>query len=210
MTDRLTVYNGALRLLGDERVASLSEPRKPRRVLDQAWADGAVNYCLEAGQWKFATRAVQLDASPSVAPGFGTAYFFEVPADHRRLVGVYSDDTLTTPYRDYREEGAHWVAGIATIYVRYVSSDAAWGGDLARWPARFTKYVEAHLASEVALSITGDKGRRDDMIALRDKKELPQALSNDAMQEPTTLPLAGNWVRARMGGRGYARRDGQP
>ena len=33
-SDRLDVYNGALRRLGSRRLASLTENREPRRVLD--------------------------------------------------------------------------------------------------------------------------------------------------------------------------------
>ena len=46
-SDRLDVYNGALRRLGSRRLASLTENREPRRVLDDIWNNGAlVNYAL--------------------------------------------------------------------------------------------------------------------------------------------------------------------
>ena len=201
MTDRLSLYNGALRLLGQRKLASLSENREPRRALDEAWADGAVKFCLEAGQWKFAMRAVRLDAAPSVAPGFGYAYAFDIPADHCRLGGVFSDEAMTQPFRDYREEGEYWVGSMATMFIRYVSKADEYGMNFSRWPARFVKFVEAHLACEVALIVTNDEGRRNDMLKLRDKVFLPDALSNDAMQEATkSLPIGG-WVRARYGSR---------
>lgn len=198
---RLSLYNGALRLLGETKLASLSENRAPRRHLDDAWTEGgAVDYCLEAGQWKFAMRSVQLDASTSIAPAFGLQYAFDIPADHKRLGGVFSDESMTQPFRDYREEGGYWYASIETLYVRYVSNDSDYGGDLSLWPQRFVLFVQAHLAAEVALAVTGDRTKMDDAITLRDKKFLPDALSNDAMQEATKRPPSGAWVSARRGG----------
>ena len=47
MTDKLTVYNETLGLLGERKLASLTEQREPRRVLDGFW-DQTVAYCLDA------------------------------------------------------------------------------------------------------------------------------------------------------------------
>lgn len=211
MTDRLSLYNGALRMLGERRLASLSENRQPRRDLDEAWAGGAVDYCLEAGQWKFAIRSAAIDYSPSVAPStdLNFRYAFDKPADCKRLVGVYSDGTMTQPHRDYREEAGFWLSNQERLFVRFVSNDPMYGNDLSLWPARFVKFVEAHLAAETALSIKGDRASMEDMLSLRDKKFLPDALSNDAMQDPSKSLPTGSWVQARFGGGSY-RRSGQP
>lgn len=200
-TDKLGLYNGALRLLGESRLASLAENRAPRRHLDQAWT-GAVRYCLEAGQWKFAMRSRAMDYSPSVTPGFGFTYGVDVPDDQCRLAGFYSDEAMSQPLTDYREEAGFWYFNLATVYVSYVSDDASFGGDFSLWPQRFVKYVEAHLAFEAAEAITGDEKKRDKMLSLRDRVLLPEALSHDAMQGPSKALPAGNWVRARFGGYG--------
>lgn len=204
-TSRLSLYNGALRLLGERKLASLSENREPRRFLDDAWTDGAVDYCLQAGQWKFAMRAVRLDYSPSVDPGFGSTRAFDIPSDHVRLGGVFSDETMTAPYLGYREEGGFWWGDLDTLYIRYVSNDSAFGGDFSLWPQTFVKFVEAHIAAEVAMPLTQNRSKMDDMLALRDKRFLPDALSKDAMQDPTRRPPAGSWVKSRFAGSSYRR-----
>ncbi len=48
VTTKLQIFNGALRMCGERKLASLSEDRQPRRLLDDEWADGAVDYCLGA------------------------------------------------------------------------------------------------------------------------------------------------------------------
>jgi hypothetical protein len=200
MTTKLSLYNGALRMLGERPLASLSENRTPRRELDAAWDGGAVDMCLEAGQWKFAMRSVTVDAETDIVPTFGYQYAFEIPDDHRRLGGVFSDEAMHTALMDYREEAGFWYANQETIYIRYVSNDPNFGLDLSRWPARFVKYVESHLAFEIAQSTTGDAGKVKDMISLRDKRFLPDALSNDAMQDPSRRLPPSNWSMARVGG----------
>jgi hypothetical protein len=70
-TDRLKIYNGALLLCGEKELASLSENREPRFLLDLVWNDNGVRFCLEQAQWHFAMRSSQLRLRPGVAPDWG-------------------------------------------------------------------------------------------------------------------------------------------
>lgn len=78
--DQLSLYNNALTVLGERKIASLTENREPRRVLDDVWS-GAVKYCLEQGQWKFAIRTSKLTYSTDVNPVFGYRRAFERPSE---------------------------------------------------------------------------------------------------------------------------------
>ena len=78
MTTQLFIYNEALGHLGERQLASLAEPREPRRVLDSYWSD-VVGFCLSQGLWKFAKRTVQIDNDASVTPQFGFNYCFPIP-----------------------------------------------------------------------------------------------------------------------------------
>jgi hypothetical protein len=198
-TSRLQLYNGGLRLLGERKLASLSENREPRRYMDDAWNDGAVDYCLQSGQWKFAMRSVMLDYSPSVEPGFpGLQYAFDMPSDLVRTAGVFSDEGMQAPLLDIREEGGFWWSNLESIYVRYVSNDEAFGLDFSLWPQTFVKFVESHLASEVAMPLTQNRTKMEDMLAIR-QRNLRDALSKDAMQDPTQFPPPGTWTTSRAG-----------
>jgi len=96
MSDKLTIYNGALRLCKTRKVASLTENNERIRLIDAAWAD-AINYCLETGQWSFATRTGQIDYTPSLEPDFGYTYAFTQPTDMIRPTAICEDEYFGVP-----------------------------------------------------------------------------------------------------------------
>jgi len=71
MATKLGLFNGALLMLGERSLATLTENREPRRLLDIVWDGGGVRTCLEAGIWNFAVRAARIEYDPSAEPGFG-------------------------------------------------------------------------------------------------------------------------------------------
>ena len=199
---QLGLYNEALRLIGERRLASLAENREPRRVLDDIWNDGAVNACLEQGLWNFAMRAVKVTASAAV-PAFGYTYTFDKPTDWIRTAGLSGSETFNPPSTDYMEESGLIFANVTPIYLRYVSNSSGYGNDYTLWPQSFAKFVAAFLASEAFMSLSQDKDRLEmtrKLMLLRRS----EARSRDAMNEAVAFPPQGGWSRARMGG---SRRD---
>ncbi len=198
MTTKLQVYNGALRMCGERKLASLTENQQGRHLLDDEWADGAVDYCLGAGQWKFAKRTVELAPTTSVTPAFGYANAFEVPADHIRTAALCSDEYLKIPLLAYSAEGAYWFSDVNPIYVSYISNDAAYGGDLSVWPQEFVLFVQSYLAGKIVEALTQDQNKWNKVYKMSRQYRL-EAASSDAMESPTTFPPEGAWVRARRG-----------
>lgn len=196
MTSKLAVYNAALLILGERNLSSLSEAREPRRALDDAW-DTGVNYCLEAGFWNFAMRAIRTDASALVTPEFGYTHAFDKPDDFRRLHSFGSTATFDPPLMDIVDEPNYWFANVDPLYVRYVSSDAAYGLDLSLWPATFEDYVAHRLAVKTCKRITGKSPDTDLFNA--EKRAQAIARSKDAMDEPVGFPPRGTWVNSRLG-----------
>lgn len=202
MADKLSLYNGALRIVKERKLASLTENREPRRLLDDAWGDGsttgAVKYCLEMGQWTFATRTVQADYSPSVEPDFGYRYAFDQPDDMVRPAGLYSDPYCQVPLLQYSDERRYWFADLPTIFASYVSNGPDYGADLSLWPESFGKLVEAYLAKEIVGNLT----QGDTKVQLAEKwweKAKLEARSLDAMNKPTRFMPQGSWTRSRHG-----------
>ena len=202
MTTQLSLYNGALRLCRERKLASLSENREPRRLLDDAWGDGgnhsAVKHCLQLGQWTFAMRSAQVDYSPSVEPSFGFRRAFDQPADMVRVAAVCMDEYFQYPLLQYSDERHFWYADLDTIFVRYVSNHADYGADYSLWPESFVKLVEAYLAREIVGNLTQGDSRKADVekefaVAERDAKSL------DAMNNPTRFAPVGEWESARRG-----------
>lgn len=203
---KLGLYNAALRLVGERSLASLTENREPRRVLDEAY-DAALGFCLEQGQWNFAGRSIQPAASTTIDPGFGYANAFEKPSDWVRTMAVCQDEYFREPLLQYTDEAGYWWADADDIYIRYVSNGASYGGDLSKWPASFQKFVELYLATEICPRLTSSESKAE--VLKRDmRRALMEAKSKDAMNEATTMLPAGSWVRSRTAsfpGRRYDR-----
>jgi hypothetical protein len=198
MTDKLSLFNGALtRHIGNDKLADLSENRPERHALDLVWDDGAVDTCLQQGQFDFAARTVKIEFEPSVTPPFGHTYAFERPSDLIRIMAVCSDEFLRCPLMDYVYEGAYWYASIEAIYVRFVSNDASYGGDFSLWPPNFTRYVECHLAHEACQRIKGMDPKKREQIAVDLTRLLRESKATDAMENPVTFPPRGTWANSR-------------
>lgn len=204
--DRLALYNEALRICGERRLATLTEAREPRYLLDQAWDEGTVDDCLEEGQWKFAIRSVMIDHDTSVTPSFGYQFGFSKPSDWVRTAGLCSDEFFKSPLLAYNDEAGYWYSDTDPLYVRYVSNDSGFGGNLSSWPGTFCTFVASIFALEIVYKITSDK-ERITLVERKAKYAKRDALNKDAMNGPTTFPAKGSWVTGRAGNN-LSRRDG--
>ena len=209
MATQLSLYNAALLLIGERKLASLVENREPRRALDAVWdlkGDGTssfVNFVLEAGQWKFALKTVRLQVSADVIPAFGYTYAYKQPVDYVRIVAISLAEYMALPVNEYQAEGLHWFLDQDEVYMTYVSNSApACGTGLAEWPPHFTQYAETLLASKVCKRLTGDDQLWKDLVALS-ARYLAKAEAIDAMAGPTKFLPPGAWTQSRntRGGR---------
>jgi hypothetical protein len=205
VADQLSIYNGALLYCGERFLASLTEEREPRRLLDFVWSDSGVRECLECAQWNFAMRSSQIDYDPSVDPPFGYNRAFTHPDDWVLTSAVCADEFFRSPLTRYVDEAGFWYSDLDTIFVRYVSSDVSYGMNLGAWPESFTRFVQAHFASRIILKLSNSETEHNRLIALR-QRQLDEAKSRSVMAGPTTFPARGNWTLSRN--RFPNRRDG--
>ncbi|MEN3145690.1 hypothetical protein ABCW43_00085 [Neorhizobium sp. IRAMC:178] len=196
MADRLSIYRGALRLLGPSNLASLTENLPEKRALDGAWTD-SVNYMLEQGMWNFSIRTVELSYDEDVDPLFGFQHAFSKPTDWVRTVSISETADFCEGIRRYEDETNYWHADPETIYIRYVSNDEAYGWNVGAWRQAFAKALEAYLAFECGLPISSDRGNRNDLFNLF-KQRLSDAKSKDAVDERVREKPPGRWTRARF------------
>jgi hypothetical protein len=202
---RLQIYNDALMFLGERALASLTENREPRYLLDNIWNKNGIKVCLEAGQWFFAMRTEQIDYDPGIEPTFGYNRAFQKPTDWVLTSAVCEDEFFQSPLLRYNDEAGYWFSDIDTIYVRYVSDDAVYGSNLALWPDSFAEFVAAHFASKIAPKLANSFEEAQKVLALR-KMKLTEAKNKCAMADPTQFPARGKWVLSRKKGR--TTRDG--
>src|SRR5512135_2678159 len=196
MATQLDIYNTALLHCGERFLATLTEEREPRRLLDHVWSTGGVKACLERGQWNFAMRTDRVDFDPGVQPDFGYNRAFQKPDDWVLTSAVCSDEWFRSPLLRYVDEGGYWYSDLDTIYVRYVSNDARYGNDLGSWPQSFYEFVSAHFASRIILKLSNSEEELKRIMTMREKLLL-EAKSRAAMAEPTSIPARGQWGLAR-------------
>jgi len=199
-TSRLEIYNSALIICGERILSALTDAVKGRRLLDHVWDNDGVDACLEMGQWRFERRTVKLDYDTYLTTDFGYNRSFSKPTDWVATSAVCTDEYFTTPLLEYADEADYWYAEVDEIYVKYVSNDASFGGDLSLWPATFTDYVAAHFARKIVRALTHDTDKILE-VEQEEKDRLKTAKSKDAMTEPQKFPPPGNWTTSRYGGR---------
>lgn len=195
MATKLGIFNDALLLLGELKLAGLTENREARHVLDDSWT-GRVQYCLSKGFWNFAMRTVEIAASDSVDPLFGMTYAFEKPDDWVRTYRVADNERFEPQLTQFEDRSSNWFADVNPLYVEFISNDNTWGFDLGRWPQSFSDAVSASLAEENCFRITGSDSRLD-RIKKAFKDALSTARSEDAMNEPPGQFPTNSWVRSR-------------
>jgi hypothetical protein len=206
-TTKLALYNGALRHIGQGKLAAIDEAVENRRLLDDIYDDNAINTVLEMGLWNFAMRTVKLEYDSTVDPDFGLRRGFAKPSDWVRTAQAASDEYFTTPLIDqeFNDEQAYFFADIDTIYLRYVSDDNAYGSDLSIWPNSFVKCFQWYMAWELVPRIAENKTAQDEVWKML-QDQLKNARSKDAQNEGIKFPPASGWAMARGSGR-RGRRD---
>lgn len=201
-TNRLALYNGALALLGERSLSSLTESVESRRLLDEIWTrgNGADRAVLEQGLWNFAIKTLKIDYDAAVTSQFGFRRAFGKPTDWVRTVSMCSDEYFYNPLngREFIDERGYWWADLDALYVRYVSDASDYGTDLSLWPETMTLYAHAYLAREIAPRLKSSM--TDDLEKLA-RRRLKDARSKDAMNEGTGIPPLGSWAQARYGNR---------
>lgn len=201
---RLSLYQGAAQVLGERKPVSLTENVPVRKELDGVWERGGLRTCLQTYLWNFATRSAEMSYSPSITPSHGYRYAFQKPDDFVRLVQICRDEYYKSPLNEYTDETSHWFADIDPIYVRYVSDDEDFGGDLSKWPENFTRFVEHYFAHAICTRITGS-GRSKAEIQADLTAAKATARATDAAEEPTTFAPRGSWSQSRSGNLGRYR-----
>lgn len=205
---KLSIYNGALQRLGSRNLASLTENREPRRVLDSAWGsdDSIVKLALEKGEWNFSIRTVEGIYSSTVEPEFGFTRAYNKPTDMLRLAALSSDEFFRNSLlaTDYVDEADFWFTDQPILYVRYISIGDGYGLNSGAWTGAFRDYLECDLAWRTCERLTNatakrDRIERDRMNALKSAKSL------DAMGDGVKFLPSGSWSRSRSGRFGSVR-----
>jgi hypothetical protein len=118
---------------------------------------------------------------------------------------------MTSPLTQYADEIMYWFCDRDEIFVKYVSDDATYGGDFAKWPASFTDFVKAYFASRIIRKLPGGAAKIEDITDPKKgvlARTLMIAKNKSAMTQPATFPSRGTWAAARHRGTGRGWSDG--
>lgn len=121
-TTQFALYNGALRLLKERRLATTTDSNPARYMLDDVFS-GAKAYVLEQGQWSFVSVSTSVSGTASANRGF--AYRFTKPQDFVRLISISASSSYYPPLETYAEDATYWFSNESTIYITYVSGYGA-------------------------------------------------------------------------------------
>lgn len=191
----LQIYNDACTCMGLPRLISVNDDSQRRVEIDSALNQGAVVGLVEKYQWSWANTSRQIDYDPDVETEWGYRYGFQKPTDMERLAGVFTDEGLYHPLKQYSDEGDYLFTDLTTIYLQYVSNSML--NNPALWPQYFREMVAAYLATRVAVAAGGSAELAAHWWTTREL----DAKNTDAMVSPPRVLANGSWVSARNSGR---------
>lgn len=207
---QLSLFNGALRILGQTQLQTLTDNVEAQYALTGVWNDGngAINACLEQGLWYFAKRTSMLTYDTSITPNFGYQCAFEKPGDWVRTMAVCQDQDFEMPLTRMIDEAGFLYSDLQTIYFAYVSNAADYGSNMNLWPQSFVLAMEGYLAERVVRAICAGDENKIASVQKEALRLMKDARSKVAMNESASFPPMGSWVRARLGNRSvYDRGD---
>jgi hypothetical protein len=201
MAVKLDVVNAALLEVGAQRLASLTEVRESRFIIDTIY-DGVVEDCLEAAAWNFASREIRAVSDTGVTENFGFTETIGKPTDWVRTVRLADNESYWPPLHDHqcRDIANFWETNVSPIFVIYVSNDAGYGLDLTRWPRSFTRFVEVSIADRIMLRLSQNKGSKERLERVTLPRARRDAINKDAMAEGMKFRSVSTWNAARGSG----------
>jgi len=152
--DKLVVYNGALALIGERKLASDSENRESRFRLDTLWEMGAVEFCLDMAKPHWASSIEKLD-TPTTVVDHSLSQQHDFPSDYISIVGLYSDPKLDQEVHRYIIQGRSVLTEYETVWLRYISNTPV--DTFTNWTPNFVQLVSAHLANQLAPTFAAQK-----------------------------------------------------
>lgn len=177
MATVLSVYQEALRFLGEARLATVSDDVESRYVLDDAW-DEAIIFILRQAPWRF---ALEVDILTGTTGGYtaGFTYKFTKPSDWLRTHSIFVAVAGKEFPVDVREYDTQLYCNTEELSHRYVSDHVI---SPALFPEHFAKALAAYLAFATCEKITRDPNRAQQMYSLF-QQYLAAAMQVDAVPE---------------------------
>lgn len=198
LTDTLrAIYNDALQILGLAPIVSNTDDSLAKNRISIALDNGLVGAVLEDTSWNFGLQSDQLFHNPSIDPPWGYEFVMDLPANLHRMNGVYVDELMRTPLRDYVQQvdqgtgNTQIFSSQQIIFIEYVSK--AFLTDYVNWPDFFKRLV----AGRMALDANIPGGNKEYAVAQYTARRR-EAMSTNAINGPPKRLAIGSWSRSRL------------
>lgn len=210
MATKLDIWNKALLFLGQSALTSEADNEERRFILERAWPL-VIDDALARGDWRFATKTVELaeDEAATASPGFFAV--FPLPSDWVRTIAIsftelfdeYSYD-FDRGYQEYILEGQAYHSKESSFFLRYISRDYLTDDNVQNYPPTYVEYLASQLAYVTCDLITQSTTLRQ-LLERETDNRLRKAKSNDARNVKETQIRPGKWIKSRLSGGRFGR-----
>ena len=179
----ISIASNALLLLGHEPISSFEEPTVGSTLAANLYFT-TYNSMLTHYRWRFASKKAKL-ARLSTAPLAEYTYKYQLPAD---MLYMSRATTANLAYEIYGDTLHTNATEVIIDYTYKVTAD--------KLPPYYVKALEFFLASQFALSLTGDINKKTTMESSY-IMQLKQAKFADSSQRPTSTWTANPYIAVR-------------
>jgi len=192
----LRIYNDALMILGQLKITNVNDDSHRRSILDTSVDSELVSTILEDIGWHWAITSRRLNNDPSLEPEWGYRYAFRLPDNLHRFDGVWYDEYMKVPVREYMDEDGILFCSDQEIFIQYV--DSRFITDPESWTASFRRFVASKMAYDVCndVSLNLSNIQKQHVMSVYDKRER-EIKAIDAQQSPPLILTQGNCLRSR-------------
>lgn len=200
MASDVDIANGALTLLGQNRIISLDDEVKQAREVKAIYVINR-NALLAGYSWSFSLFRAQLPALVETDPLAQYSGIFQLPTDCLRVVqvgryfpGIDLTDYRGAPTDDYIIEGRKIYTNLgAPLNFRGVDTIE----DPAQFSANFAKSLAAYLAFDLAEPLTGSDTKRNTAGSTM-AREIGLAIRANAIELPPKKLADDEWLMSRL------------
>lgn len=191
MASKVEIVNQGLILIGEEPILSLTED-STQAARANAIFNATRDEVLADHFWDSASRKTKL-AKLEESPSWGFDNVFQLPSDYIKLYPNEGD--LKGHAWEINGRKLHTDLN-SPIKVRYVYRVE----DPNEFSAGISWCVSVRLAWKLAITISGDSKKANEMFKLYREDALPNARYQDAVSSQNKSLEANEWVESRLGG----------
>jgi hypothetical protein len=189
MASEVSVCNRALQMLGAKRITALDENSVNSRACNACIA-AIRDALLEKHVWNCSIKRAIL-AADAIAPAWGRANAFTLPADFIKLAPDYPEDNWQA--RDYQIESGKIVTDFsAPLYIRYVGRIT----DVNQMPPLFRELWSTEMALAMCEELTQSNTKKQ-LLVDDAKKIIAEAKRSNAFQNVPATSAEDSWITCR-------------